>query len=146
TLGVLFCSFYLQYIVGLYPCPLCLMQRLCVFLLLILMGLRLGTLRKAHVISLVQVLVAGAGLFFSLRQLWLQSMPAGKAPACLPGLDILMAYFPWQTVAKVLFWGTGECAEVTWAVFGISLAGWGALYFLVMVFFNVLLYMRTKTP
>jgi disulfide bond formation protein DsbB len=145
TLSVFLGSLYLQYIVGLHPCPLCLMQRLCVFLLLLLLGLSLGTIRKAHFVSFLQVLIAGAGLFFSLRQLYLQSMPAGKAPACLPGLDILIKYFPWQTVARVLFWGTGECTEVVWNLLGISLAGWGAIYFSIMILFCLYLFGRTRS-
>ncbi len=36
TVFVLFASFYFQYVLGLEPCPLCLMQRICVFLLMAL--------------------------------------------------------------------------------------------------------------
>ncbi len=103
TVLVIFASFYLEYAVGLQPCPLCLMQRVCVFILLGLMGLSLGTVKKAHIVSLMQFLVACAGLYFSLRQLWLQSLPSDQAPACMPGLDVLIQYFPWQTVAKAYF-------------------------------------------
>lgn len=145
TLFVLLASFYFQYAAGLQPCPLCLMQRLCVFLLLIVMGLSLGTMRKAHIISLIHVFIACAGLFFSLRHLWLQSLPPGQAPACMPGLDILIQYFPWQDVAKALFWGAGDCAEATWSMWGISMPGWSALYFLFMALSGLFLYFRTRT-
>lgn len=142
---VFFASIYFQYVAGLQPCPLCLMERLCVFLLLILLGLSLTSLRRAHFITLLQTLIASAGLFFSLRQLWLQTFPAGKAPACLPGLDVLIKYFPWQTVARVLFWGSAECAEVSWSLLGISMPGWGAIYFFFMVVAGIYLYLRTRT-
>lgn len=132
TLFVLFASFYFQYVVGLTPCPLCIMQRVCVFLLLAVMGLSFRTLKRARIISLLQIIIACAGLYFALRQLWLQSLPAGEAPACMPGLDILIRYFPWQTVLKTLFWGTGDCAEVSWQMLGVSMPGWCALYFLFM--------------
>ena len=145
TLFVLMSSFYFQYIMGLQPCPLCLMQRICVFMLLGIMGLSLGTLKKAHFVSFLQIIVACAGLFFSLRQLWLQSLPAGQAPACMPGLDILIRYFPWQTVAKALFWGSGDCAETTWSMMGISMPGWAALYFLFMAVTGLFLFLRTRS-
>ena len=144
TLFVLFASFYFQYIVGLQPCPLCLMQRICVFLLLLIMGLSLSTLRKAHLVSFMQILVACAGLFFASRQLWLQSLPASQTPACMPGLDVLIQYFPWQTVAHALFWGTGDCSETPWSLLGISMAGWSALYFLFMALIGLFLMMRTR--
>lgn len=142
---VLFYSLYAQYFLGLEPCPLCLMQRGCVFVLLGLMGLTLGTVKKAHIISLIQCFVACAGLFFALRQLWLQALPAGAAPACMPGLDILIRYFPWQDVARALLWGSGDCAEVTWSFLGITMAGWAALYFCCMFLGSLFLYLRTKT-
>lgn len=142
---VLFASFYFQYFLGLHPCPLCLMQRLCVFILLGLMGLSLGTLRKAHVVSFLQVIFACAGLFFSLRQLWLQSLPAGNMPSCMPGLDIMIKYFPWQTIARTLFWGDGDCAEVKWSMLGISMPGWSALYFLFAAMISFILFTRTRS-
>jgi protein dithiol:quinone oxidoreductase len=144
TVIVLLSSFYLQYAVGLQPCPLCLMQRICVFLLLGLMGLSLGTLRKAHIVSLIQVIIAAAGLFFASRHLWLQSLPSGQAPACMPGLDVLIQYFPWQTVLHALLWGAGDCAEVDWSLWGISMPGWSALYFLFMVVSGLFLYFQTR--
>ncbi|WP_131793843.1 disulfide bond formation protein B [Fluoribacter gormanii] len=144
TLFVLFASFYFQYIVGLIPCPLCIMQRVCVFLLLAIMGLSLRTLKKAHIISLLQVIISCAGLFFALRQLWLQSLPAGEAPACMPGLDVLIRYFPWQTVVKTLFWGSGDCAEISWRMLGISMPGWCALYFSFMALMGCFLFWHTR--
>lgn len=143
---VLFFSLYSQYVLGLQPCPLCLMQRICVFILLGLMGFTLGTLKRARILSLLQCFFACAGLFFALRQLWLQSLPAGTAPACMPGLDILIRYFPWQDVAHALLWGSGDCAESTWNFLGISMAGWSAVYFLFMVLSTLYLYFRTQTP
>ena len=122
------------------------MQRICVFILLGIMGLTLGTLQKARLVSLLQVLVASAGLFFALRQLWLQSLPPGAAPACMPGLNILIHYFPWQDVARALLWGTGDCAETTWVLLGLSMAGWAALYFAFMVVSGLFLFFRTQSP
>jgi disulfide bond formation protein DsbB len=142
TVFVLFFSFYAQYVLGLEPCPLCLMQRGCVFVLLGLMGLSLRTIRKARAISLMQCIIAFAGLFFALRQVWLQSLPAGAAPACMPGLDILIHYFPWQAVAKALLWGTGDCAETTSSFLGLSLAGWSGLYFLFMMCTGLFFFVR----
>ncbi|RUR12019.1 disulfide bond formation protein B [Legionella sp. km772] len=146
TAFVLFFSLYSQYVLGLQPCPLCLMQRICVFMLLGLMGLTLGTLKRARVLSLIECFFACAGLFFALRQLWLQSLPAGSAPACMPGLDILIRYFPWQDVARALLWGSGDCAESTWSFLGLSMAAWAACYFAFMASATLYLYFRTKSP
>lgn len=145
TVAVLLTSLYLQYVLKLQPCPLCLMQRFCVFLLLILLGLSFHTLKKAHLLSILQMIVSAAGLFFTLRQLWLQSLPPGEAPACMPGLDVLIQYFPWQTIVKALFWGAGDCAEVSWRFLGISLPGWSAMYFLFMFLISICLFFGTRS-
>lgn len=145
TLFILFASFYLQYFEGLIPCPLCVTQRICVFLLLLTMGLSFRTLKRAHHISLLQIFFAAAGLVFALRQLWLHSLPASQVPVCMPGLDILLRYFPWKTIAHTLFWGTGDCAEVTWSLWGISLPGWSAMYFILMLVVACFLYRHTRS-
>ncbi len=135
TIVVLATGFYLQYVRGLQPCPLCLMQRFCMFLLILfcLVGGCLTTLKSAKLVAVFQMLAAIGGLFFAIRQLWLQSLPVGKAPACIPDLDVLMRYFPWQDVLHALVWGAGDCAEVTWRLLGLSLPAWGLLYFLGML-------------
>ncbi|KTC66483.1 Disulfide bond formation protein B (Disulfide oxidoreductase) (plasmid) [Legionella adelaidensis] len=149
TTFVLFSSFYFQYFQELQPCPLCLMQRLCIFFIffLCLSGMFLSTLKRARIITFWQVFFSLAGIFFVSRQLWLQSLSAENVPACLPGLDVLIRYFPWQEVAHALFWGDGECAESTWRLWGLSMAGWAAIYFIFSTFLSGFLFWRLKkTP
>lgn len=149
TLLVLFVSFYLQYGKNnLQPCPLCIMQRGCVLLLLMLglMGVRLGTQKRAKNIATVQMFFAAAGLFFASRQLWLQFLPAEQVPACLPGLDVLLQYFPWRSVAHALFWGAGDCAEIDWQWLGLSLPAWAGLYFLAVFSGSAIIFWRLQPP
>ncbi len=130
---ILLFSFYAQYGLGLLPCSLCITQRLCVFLILFLLLASLCWMKHARLFSLLQLVCAGSGLFFAVRQLWLHSLPQGSAPACMPGLDILIHYFPWQDVAHALFLGSADCGEITWQLLGLPMAGWSALYFLFMM-------------
>ena len=118
------------------------MQRLCTFLFAIacLLGLCLHTTRRGKSVVVLQILLAVAGLFFAMRQLWLQSLPPDQVPACLPGLDVLIQYFPWHDVLFALFWGTGDCAEVTWTLLGFSMPAWAAFYFLGMFIASGLLF------
>lgn len=128
---VLASSFYFQYVKGLPPCPLCLMQRLCVSLLFMIcfIGINIRSLKGGKVVACLQFIVAGCGLFFASRQLWLQSLPVGQAPSCMPGLDVLIRYFPWKDVMHSLLWGTGDCAEISWQWLGLSMPAWAALFF-----------------
>lgn len=143
TLVVLAASYYFQYVLGLQPCPLCLMQRFCVILLAIL-SLACLFAKKSRVLTFMQLLVSCAGLYFSLRQVWLQSLPEGLAPSCMPSLDILIQYFPWQTVAQALFWGSGDCAQSSWHFLGLSMPGWSSLYFLFMIIASIAFMLNKK--
>jgi protein dithiol:quinone oxidoreductase len=131
SLLVLAASFYFQYVKGLQPCPLCIMQRLCVFLTLIFsfLALFLKSPGARRFFVMMQLLVALGGIYFACRQLWLQSLPADQLPACLPGLDVLLRYFPWRDVLHALIWGAADCGEITWQWLGISMPGWSGLYF-----------------
>ena len=142
SLFVLASSFYFQYVKGLQPCPLCLMQRLCVFLLFMFsfMGIAVQKIKGGKRIACLQFFTAAAGLFFAGRQLWLQSLPADQVPSCMPGLDILVHYFPWQDILRSLFWGTGDCADNSWHWLGLSMAAWSALYFLCLLSASLLIY------
>ncbi len=134
SVGMLLSSYYLEYKKGFSPCPLCIMQRFCALILFILslFGMHLRTVNRQRWLSGSQVLIALAGLFFALRQLWLQSFST-QAPACMPGLDVLIRYFPWKDVLQALVWGAGDCAEVSWQLLGLSIPAWASFYFLAVL-------------
>lgn len=134
TFLVLGTSFYLQYVKGFTPCPLCLMQRLCVIFILALGAINMTRATvSSSVLILLQAVFAGLGLFFAARQMWLITLPSGDVPACMPGLAVLIHYFPWQDTARALLWGSGECTEIRWTWLGLSMPLWSALYFLSIV-------------
>lgn len=143
---VLCASFYFQYVQQLQPCPLCIMQRICVILSIILAFISIYKFSSKGAGRLVfwQIIVALGGLFFATRQLWLQSLPPDQTPACLPELNILLQYFPWQDTVHALFWGSGDCAEVKWRFLGLSMPAWTSIYFAFIVLVNGIDYYRIK--
>lgn len=147
SLIILSSSFYFQYFKGLEPCPLCLMQRGCTFFLTMLglAGVVLSTMRRARIIVIAQLFFSLAGLFFASRQIWLQSFTSTQPPACMPSLDIMMRYFPWQDVAHVLFFGEGNCAEVQWSWLGLSMPAWSAIYFVTIAAATIIIFWRLQS-
>ena len=142
TFFAVFMSFYFQYALELEPCPLCLMQRWSTIFLgmFLLMGLCLSTLKRAKAVLFFQSLFSIAGVYFSGRQLWLQSLTSDQIPACSPGLDLMLEYFPWHQILKVMFLGGGDCAENDWSWLSIPMPGWAFIYFSVMLLSSLLLY------
>src|SRR5258706_7114407 len=91
ALGALACAlllafgYFLQYVKGLEPCPLCLLQRgffytvLAVFLLAAAHGPK-G--KGAIAYGVLGALFAAGGAAVASRQVWLQHLPAGQVPQC----------------------------------------------------------------
>lgn len=129
-------AFFLEHIKGLEPCPLCMSQRIVVITIGVLALIaaihnpgKIGA--KVYGVMLLVVAAMGAGL--SMRQLWLQGLPADEIPACGPGLSYIvenMEYFPMQEVLTMMLSGTGDCAEVQWVFLGLSIPGWTLVVFI----------------
>jgi disulfide bond formation protein DsbB len=125
-------ALYMQHVMGLEPCPLCIMQRVAVIALGIIMLLAAihnpGRIGQRVYAGLV-ILAAAAGGGVAARHVWLENLPEDRVPACGPGLDYMLENFPLQRVIEMVFRGSGECAEVAWRFLGLSLAGWMLVVF-----------------
>ena len=125
--GMMAYALYSQHVLGLEPCPLCIFQRVAVialgvvFLLAALQGPgRIG----GYIYALLLGSAALAGMGVAGRHVWLQNLPPDKVPACGPGLDFMLDSFPFTEVLDMVLNGSGECAEVSWSLLGISMPGW----------------------
>jgi disulfide bond formation protein DsbB len=138
-------ALYLEHVVGLEPCPLCVVQRICVIvfgLICLLAALQGPGIFGTRVYALLALLAAGAGIATAGRQIWLQNLPADQLPACLPPLDFMMDTLPFQEIVRLMLHGTADCAEVSWTLFGLSLPEWSLLAFIGMLLFSLLQLLR----
>ena len=125
-------AYYLEYVEGLEPCPLCVFQRLAflglgVVLLIAAAHHPRGWGAKSY--GGLILVAAGAGVALAVRHLYLQSLPPDQVPACGPGLDYMLDTFPLlETIGTVLA-GSGECAEVQ-KVWGLTIPGWTLMGYL----------------
>ena len=140
-------SFYFEYVEELNPCPLCIMQRVCVLLLipLTLAALCFKSQIKRRLISSTQLFVTLAGMGFAGRQVYLQSLPPEKVPACGPGLNYLIQYFPLKDIVHAILFGSGDCAEVQWVFLNLTMPTWSLLSFALIACLLALTYL-SKTP
>lgn len=138
--GLILVGLYMQYFMDLYPCPLCITQRVFIIAvgLTALLAFIVNPGRAAtRVFSFFGFLFAVIGGSFSARQLWLQSLPADQVPACGPTLDYMLNNFPLTEALSVLLRGDGNCAEVAWTFLGISIPGWTLVAFIGLALFNI---------
>jgi disulfide bond formation protein DsbB len=125
-------AYYMQYQMGLEPCPLCMTQRIFVIAtgLVALVAFIHATIGQHHKFySALSLLTSVTGGGFSMRQLYLQSLPPEQAPACGPGLGYMLENFPFMQALEIMLKGDGNCAEVVWTFGGISIPGWTLVAF-----------------
>jgi disulfide bond formation protein DsbB len=134
--GLMGYALYLQYVEGIEPCPLCMLQRICVtamgVVFLIAASHNPGR-AGAGVYALLQLLFGGAGTAIAARQVWLQSLPKDQVPACGMGLDYMLETLPFTDVLRNVLEGSGECAEKGWELLHLSIAGWTLVFFIAMI-------------
>jgi disulfide bond formation protein DsbB len=131
--GLMSFGYYLQYVENLEPCPLCMTQRL----FFVLSGI-LGLAAFLHnpgatgmrIYGVLTAVAAASGAGFASRQLWLQSLPEDQVPACGPSLEYMFDALPFMEAFELLLKGDGNCAEVVWDLFGISIPGWSLIAFI----------------
>lgn len=125
-------AYYFEYYMGLMPCPLCMVSRLWVFslgalFLVAALHKPTGLIQKIYhaLISLIAVL----GIATSAHHVYLQSLPADQVPSCGPGLEHMLQTLPFTEVISNLIQGSGECAEVSWTLLGLSMPAWMLVFY-----------------
>lgn len=140
-------ALYMQHVMGLEPCPLCILQRIAVIgmgVVLLVAALHNPAGWGRRVYAGVTALVALFGLVTAGRNVWLQHLPPDRVPDCGPGLDYMLEVFPLSRTLEMVFTGSGECAEVQWTLLGFSIPEWMLLVFAVYFLGSVYLALTTK--
>ena len=134
-------ALYAQYVLGLEPCPLCILQRVAVIALglsFLLLALRPPQRKQLKFMaSLLLMMISSAGVGIAARHVWIQNLPPDKVPGCGPGLDFMMANFPLSEVLEMVFSGSGECAEISWSFAYLSMPAWALIWLIVLGSFGV---------
>ncbi|WP_082081716.1 disulfide bond formation protein B [Methylocucumis oryzae] len=131
--GLLLTAMYFQLVDGLEPCPLCISQRIAVFLVgVCFLSAAIHNPKDTgiKIYALLGALAALGGASISTRHVWLQHLPPDQVPECGPGLDYVFNNFPLSATIKLLLSGTGDCAKVDWTLLGFSMPAWTLVAFL----------------
>ena len=132
-IGLLIFGLYLEHVHGLEACPLCIFQRIA-YTVIIFIAL-IGAIHNPrnllqNIYKLLMVISSITGAAIAGRQIWLQHLPPELVPECGPGLDYMFNVFPFREALKMIFTGSGECAEVKWRFIGLSIAEWSLIMFI----------------
>lgn len=141
-------ALYAQHGLGLEPCPLCILQRFAV--IAVGVAFLAGAVHAPRhfgrrVYAGLALLAATAGAGVAGHHVWLQSLPADQVPACGPGFDYMIDAFPLSQALRMIFAGSGECAEVDWTLFGLSMPVWTLIGFIGLALWAIWTGLR-RTP
>lgn len=121
-------ALYTQYgPLGLEPCPLCIFQRVAVIaagVLFLLAALHNPGKKGATAYGVLLGLVALGGIAIAARHVWIQAQPPGSVAACGASLDYMFKINSVPTVIMKVLTGSGECQEINWRFFGLSMPWW----------------------
>ncbi|HMA98332.1 MAG TPA: disulfide bond formation protein B [Wenzhouxiangella sp.] len=137
--GLLGYAYYAEFVLGLEPCPLCMLQRLGFMIMgatALVAGLH-GPSSWGRWVYLLPFL-GGAGWGFATagRHVWLQNLPADQVPDCGPGLYFMREFdFPFSEIVREAFTGAGECAEIDWQFLGLTFPGWALVWYVALTVF-----------
>lgn len=131
--GLIAAALYFQYVMHLEPCPLCILQRVCVIatgLVLLVGALHNPGVKGQRVYGGLTVLTAGLGAGVAGRHYWIQHLPFDQQPGCSYDLTYMLEKFAITKMLKLVLQGSGDCAQVTWTFLGLSMPGWTLVFFM----------------
>jgi len=129
-LGMLAFGMYLQHVVGLEPCPMCIVQRYALIGVAVFTGLASAGRGRGWWTgwSVAALLTAGFGAFVAARQTWLQWYPPEVA-TCGRDFYGMIESYPISRAIPMIFRGSGDCSAVDWTFLGGSIANWSFVCF-----------------
>ncbi|MBB3637366.1 MULTISPECIES: disulfide bond formation protein B [Variovorax] len=136
---------YLQHVVGLEPCPMCIVQRYALVLVALFTGLA-GVFRNVGlrvVGGVLALLAALGGAYTAASQSWLQWYPP-EVVSCGRDLYGMIETFPLKRALPMIFRGGGDCSKVDWSLFGLTLANWSFIAFVVLSLLLITLLVRSR--
>ena len=125
--GLMGFALYAQHVLLLDPCPLCDFQRVAVIsigIVFLIAALHDPSGWGGRGYAALLTLFAAVGVGVSAWHVRLQNLPPSEVPSCGPGLDYMLENFPLGDALRMVFKGSGECADVVWSFLGLSMPAW----------------------
>lgn len=116
-------GYFLEYVVGLTPCALCIIQR-GFFLgvgVVALLGAWHNRFFERYASGMFVLALLGGAV--AVRNVYIQLVPQGLGTQCIPWLE------SFTDMITVLFQATGDCSERNWTLLGLSVPEWSLVSF-----------------
>jgi disulfide bond formation protein DsbB len=125
-------SVYLEKVVLLRPCSLCLVQRGCMALIAVVCAMacvQRPSITGTRVYASSLLVLISMGTASAMRQLWLQLHVTTPSAMCYPNLFQGRQSEPLLETLRVFALGSPDCAIINWTLLDMSLPEWSLLAF-----------------
>ncbi|WP_049238015.1 disulfide bond formation protein B [Moraxella canis] len=141
--GSVYAIGYLQNHLMLDPCPLCIFQRIGLWVmgLFALLAAIINPRQKAVRLILWLGSMAGTlwGLGVAARHTWIHYVPSAEPPACGPGLEYWVQTMPMSEVLTTVLRGNGDCGLIDWTFMGLSIPAQALILFTVIALIQLVI-------
>jgi len=118
-------SFFVQHVLGVEPCPLCILQRMTYFVLVFAFGAAALVHRNARLQRWLfggALLLTFAGLGVASYQVQLQVFPPALATTCSASLSYMLDTLSVTETLARIFNAKGDCSDTSFRILGLTLA------------------------
>jgi disulfide bond formation protein DsbB len=136
-------QFYLEIILGLEPCNLCVIQKYSAQFVFFISLLNL-IIKKIEFLLYSLISVGSVlGLAASGRQIFLQGLSKENMPdgLCDMPFEVVFQIYPFFDAIGKIFTGSSKCAEEVWSLLGLNIAEWSFIFFSSMLLGLLLRYL-----
>jgi len=148
-IGLVGASFFVQHVLGVEPCPLCIIQRLT-YLGLIPVFFAAAMARPhgrtQRTLLWTAAILALGGLGVAGYQTYLQLFPVPLVVSCSASLSYMLDTMAVTEVLTRLLHATGECSDTSFKVLGLTLAQVSLVIFLSFTVLLITLLRRRAAP
>tara|TARA_B100000965_G_C19087987_1_gene539299 strand:- start:61 stop:507 length:447 start_codon:yes stop_codon:yes gene_type:complete len=128
-------QYYLENIVGLEPCNLCMLQKYSVQAVFLIFLIKMVIPKFKIVFDVLGLAALLFGSSASIRQIYLQNLPPDQLSGgyCDIPFDFLFNMYPFFDALGKVFQGSSKCAEESWVFLGLNIPEWALIFFASMI-------------
>jgi disulfide bond formation protein DsbB len=82
------------------------------------------------------------GVIFSVRHILIQSRWIEVPAECGIDLDYMFDNFPLNEALNLLFQGAGDCSQIDWVMFGVTLPQLALIWYLIFIILTIFTYKK----
>ena len=125
-------SFYVQHVLGVEPCPLCIVQRLTYLVLIPVFFAAAMALRRdrtQRILFWMAAVLTLGGLGVAAYQTYLQLFPAPQVVSCSASLSYMLDTLSVSEVLAQVLHAPGDCSDTSFKILGLTMAQASLLIF-----------------